>query len=157
MWLDDRPTALYRLYDSAGTLLYVGITADVEARMVNHAYEKPWWPRVVRRTVEWHENRKIALAKELAAIRSEAPKHNVNGVPGAMKRREPGYREVTQGEAKGLLVGLERGIVDCAEPIFIVDNTRASKPFAAIVSPDFYERALAALGETAVPAEPLTA
>lgn len=34
--LDDHPTALYRLRDAAGQLLYVGITSDVETRLRSH-------------------------------------------------------------------------------------------------------------------------
>lgn len=46
-------TALYRLYDTRHQLLYVGITNDPRVRFATHAVDKPWWPNVVRRDVEW--------------------------------------------------------------------------------------------------------
>lgn len=36
-------TALYRLYDDSGTLLYVGITNDIDIRWKTHGRHKPWW------------------------------------------------------------------------------------------------------------------
>jgi len=40
--LTDRPTALYRLTDAAGRLLYVGITTDPAARFKKHEGTAPW-------------------------------------------------------------------------------------------------------------------
>ena len=40
------PTALYRLYSSAGDLLYVGNTDHLKLRLAAHAKEKPWWDQV---------------------------------------------------------------------------------------------------------------
>jgi hypothetical protein len=37
----DDPTALYRLYDERGTLLYVGITGAPGKRMARHAETQP--------------------------------------------------------------------------------------------------------------------
>ena len=46
-----RPYHLYRLFDTKGRLLYVGITTQaVEARLKQHASTKPWWRRVVNHT-----------------------------------------------------------------------------------------------------------
>ncbi|MFF0395112.1 hypothetical protein ACFYSJ_04880 [Streptomyces sp. NPDC005248] len=153
MWLDDHPTALYRLYDEGDGLLYIGITADVEQRMNARRSDKPWWTDVSRREVEWHATRTIALNEELQAIRSEAPRHNLAGTSEGYKRRELKDREVTSAEAKGLLAVLDRGIFDCEQPIFIVDETKARRRSVVLVAPDFYQRALVALGETAVPVE----
>ncbi|WP_371799109.1 GIY-YIG nuclease family protein [Streptomyces sp. NBC_01707] len=152
MWLDDCRTALYRLYDEGGALLYVGITADVDQRMVAHRYDKPWWPDVTRTEVQWHDSRPVALAHELQAIRAESPKHNVNGKPGAGQPRELEDREITIGQGKHVMFAIERGFMTCDQPLFVVDGTKRRERIGAIVSADFYRRALAALGETAVPA-----
>ncbi|MDH6189199.1 GIY-YIG catalytic domain protein [Streptomyces sp. ADI96-15] len=148
MWLDDHRTALYRLYDGDGTLLYIGITADVEQRMRGHRSDKPWWPAVARTELEWHPTRTVALVEELQAIQREKPLHNLAGTPQGHKRRELEDREVTTAEARGLLAVLDRGIFDCEQPIFVVDETKARKPVAVLVSPEFYAQALANLGET---------
>lgn len=72
-----RRTALYRLFDTEGRLLYVGIAFDPKGRWSDHAREKEWWPAVAERTVEWHDTRVAAAAAEIVAIRTEKPLHNV--------------------------------------------------------------------------------
>jgi hypothetical protein len=77
-------TALYRFFDSAGALLYVGITASPSTRFTLHSKKSPWWKYVdhARTAVEYHETRILAAAAELAAIKSEGPKWNIAGVSG---------------------------------------------------------------------------
>lgn len=79
---DEPPTALYRLFNAEGGLLYVGI-GDLKARLTAHAREKPWWPEVARKTVEWHPSRSEAEIAELLAIRTEHPLYNVAGTKAA--------------------------------------------------------------------------
>jgi predicted GIY-YIG superfamily endonuclease len=75
--MTDR-TALYRLYDADGHLLYVGVTGDPATRWHGHAHDKGWWPQVALRQVEWKATREEALAAEKEAIYTERPKYNVN-------------------------------------------------------------------------------
>lgn len=77
-------TALYRFFDSAGALLYVGITSSPSARFAMHSKKSQWWKDVdhARTTVEHHESRTLAAAAELAAIKSEGPRWNIVGVHG---------------------------------------------------------------------------
>jgi predicted GIY-YIG superfamily endonuclease len=75
----DPRVALYRLFDDADHLLYVGITVNPDARFAEHARTKPWWPDVATRAVAWCDNRGIAVAAEAAAIKSEQPVHNDRG------------------------------------------------------------------------------
>jgi hypothetical protein len=74
-----RRTALYRLYDGADELLYVGIAFDPEARWDYHAGSAAWWPLVERKAVEWHDTRTLALEFEARAIAAERPLYNVRG------------------------------------------------------------------------------
>ena len=69
-------TALYRLYDSDDQLLYIGITTYPPKRFVEHERDKPWWPQVARRDVEWIESRTQAETAERCAIAAEGPKYN---------------------------------------------------------------------------------
>jgi predicted GIY-YIG superfamily endonuclease len=69
-------TALYRLYDSAGELLYIGVTSNPQVRWGQHKSEKPWWPQVARKTLEWLPTRDEALDAEPRAIVSERPRYN---------------------------------------------------------------------------------
>lgn len=71
-----RPTALYRLYDADGALLYVGITCDLDQRWKAHA-RKPWWPQVADKQVQWYDNRAQAGKAEVHAIVTEEPRHNI--------------------------------------------------------------------------------
>lgn len=70
-------TALYRLYDADGCLLYIGITQDPARRFTDHA-SKPWWPAVAQREVTWHSTHSAARAAEVESIKIEMPKHNVS-------------------------------------------------------------------------------
>lgn len=41
-----KPHFVYRFFDAAGEILYVGCTHNLHKRMVEHACEKPWWGQV---------------------------------------------------------------------------------------------------------------
>ena len=70
-------TAVYRLYNAAGVLLYVGCTRNLPARMASHRAGKPWAGEIARTEVAWYDTRSGALAAETAAIIAEDPRHNV--------------------------------------------------------------------------------
>lgn len=71
-------TALYRFYDTASRLLYVGITEQVGRRWDAHMRLRPWWPEVHRQTVDWFDTREEATEAEVTAIASERPRHNAH-------------------------------------------------------------------------------
>lgn len=68
--------ALYRFYDDAGQLLYVGITNDPGRRMSQHAEQKRWWPEVRGVSIEWYDDREGVAAAERRAVAIERPRHN---------------------------------------------------------------------------------
>lgn len=70
---------LYRFYDGADRLLYVGISVNAALRSKDHSKEKAWWPEVARMEVEHLavSTRSEAEAIEKAAIVTERPLHNV--------------------------------------------------------------------------------
>lgn len=70
-------TALYRIYDRDGILLYVGISRSFGRRWSDESHEKPWWGDVQRMTVDWYPTRQEAEIAESRVIRSERPVHNV--------------------------------------------------------------------------------
>lgn len=72
-----RRTALYRLYDADGDLLYIGIGFNPVARYREHRKTKRWWPQVARREVTWYETRTAADMAEREAILAEDPRYNV--------------------------------------------------------------------------------
>lgn len=69
-------TAVYRHFDSAGTLLYVGLSVNAAARTSAHSATAPWFDRVARVEIEAHACREDALNAEAVAIVIERPAHN---------------------------------------------------------------------------------
>lgn len=70
-------TALYRFYDGAGDLLYVGISVRPWSRWKQHKGQKDWAEDVATSTMEWFDTRKAALNAEREAIVTEEPRYNV--------------------------------------------------------------------------------
>ncbi|MET8113766.1 hypothetical protein [Streptomyces prasinus] len=68
--------ALYRLYDSKGVLLYVGISCYPNERLKEHAGDKPWWHHVARHEISWLDSREEALMAEAKAMVEERPLYN---------------------------------------------------------------------------------
>ena len=92
------PTDVYRVYDEAGALLYVGASINVFKRMNEHKAYAPWWPHAHTATVHQYPDRATARGVEALAIRDESPRFNVT-------------RELTE----------ERRAVISAEPIDVME------------------------------------
>jgi predicted GIY-YIG superfamily endonuclease len=77
--------ALYRFFDEAGDLLYVGVTMNPVARWKQHSHEKTWWTEVAHIAVEPHSDRAAVMTAERVAITTEKPRYNKthNGGPDA--------------------------------------------------------------------------
>lgn len=71
------PTHVYRLYSEAGALLYVGIASDLDRRIGQHRYEKPWFWQVARIEYETFDGRSAAKGAESLLIRTEKPIYNL--------------------------------------------------------------------------------
>lgn len=100
---DQRPHALYRFYGAGGTLLYIGITADLPTRLTNHRDDKAWWLGVTNVTVEHYPDRTSVLEAERRAIVAERPlynqQHNTESPPDQLRRprSRPLYRADSDG------------------------------------------------------------
>lgn len=70
-------TALYRLFDRTGALLYIGVSTSPEGRWLHHSENKSWWPEVTRIEFAWHHTRDEALRREAESIRAETPRYNI--------------------------------------------------------------------------------
>lgn len=71
-----KPSAVYRIYDAEGELLYVGMATRPENRIVRHR-AKPWGDQIDYWTEEWFDNREAAKAAERSAIHHEDPVYNL--------------------------------------------------------------------------------
>lgn len=71
---------VYRAFDDADRLLYVGCTSnDVAVRMKAHASTSPWTVYMARYSVEQFDSREEAEAAETRAIAEEFPRWNMVG------------------------------------------------------------------------------
>lgn len=68
---------LYRMYDGADKLLYVGISGRGARRFTEHRGAKAWWAQVSTIKVEHYASKDVALEAEEQAIWDEEPIHNV--------------------------------------------------------------------------------
>lgn len=70
-------SVVYRLYDLDGVLLYVGVTSQLQRRLMTHKNKFEWWNEVVRVGLDHFQDRNNALAFESKIIKEEKPKYNV--------------------------------------------------------------------------------
>lgn len=74
------PCWVYRFYDSADALLYVGVAKTLITRLREHAVcggrFAPWTREAVGFTVRWYPTRPQAELVEAMAIAFESPLHN---------------------------------------------------------------------------------
>jgi predicted GIY-YIG superfamily endonuclease len=68
---------LYRHYDRNETLLYVGISANVFARIAGHKSTSKWFDDIAKITIENYESYAEVLEAEASAILSEKPLYNI--------------------------------------------------------------------------------
>lgn len=145
MWLDHKRTALYRLYSETGTLLYIGISYDPEARFEQHAASKDWWPCVARRELRWFDDRPTAEAAEAEAIRAEDPEYNGTYSPRRDRKTArdglaaDGVREVSLSLARGRFTSIVTGVEEGGPAVALLNHGRRD---AYIVSMDWYKQAL---------------
>ncbi|MFE7928356.1 GIY-YIG nuclease family protein [Streptomyces sp. NPDC057456] len=132
--LDERPTALYRLRDAVGHLLYVGITTNPAERFRKHESLSPWWPLVAAHTVDWQTNRPAAALAEATAIRDEAPLYNRAGsdAADALGRDFPIGNEVSTAELRARLADVVHTIAVEGGITFVTKNGRRIAALAPI-------------------------
>jgi len=75
-WDGSEAHYLYRHFNAAGGLLYIGITRNVKLRNNCHNHASPWWDEVASTTIEELPTRDDALRAEEVAIEVERPIHN---------------------------------------------------------------------------------
>jgi len=67
---------LYRFWNDADELLYVGVTMNFVDRMRTHRREQQWSSEITKITIERFETREDVLVAEKAAIVDESPRYN---------------------------------------------------------------------------------
>jgi len=67
---------LYRHYNDAGDLLYVGVSNNPYRRSQQHKRKSKWYTNVSKITLEWFDDRELACKAEAVAIFKEQPINN---------------------------------------------------------------------------------
>jgi predicted GIY-YIG superfamily endonuclease len=75
------PYHLYRHYNSAGELLYVGISLSSLTRLARHKSRSGWFQEIACVDLEVFDTKEEALEAEKKAIRNERPKFNIRHSP----------------------------------------------------------------------------
>ncbi|MEU5834525.1 type II toxin-antitoxin system prevent-host-death family antitoxin [Streptomyces diacarni] len=124
-------TAVYRLRDQDEQLLYVGVTSDPRMRFKQHERDKPWWPRVTQREIEWFNSREEASREEIRAITRELPRFNSAGTQWPHHRLgEAPARVVTTSDFKADPQGWMDRVAETQRPVVV---TRYKVPQVVIV------------------------
>ena len=76
--IDCRPHFVYRCFNVEGNLLYVGMTWNVDERIIAHRSNTHWFGEVNDVQVEKHEDKLSALTAEMVAIKDEWPMYNIH-------------------------------------------------------------------------------
>jgi len=134
-------TALYRLFDAAEQLLYVGISTQPDTRWTQHASDKPWWSLVEHRRVEWYSSRTAAEKAELEAVRAEEPLYNTaNAKRSLLAAHFPIEESMTQAQARLRFSDVLDATQFGGQFVKII---RRGKRSGIVVPPDWYDAALA--------------
>lgn len=72
------PHGVYRLYGPHDLLMYIGMTANLTARLAVHRskHKNSWWPLVERHEVEWFPTFWIAQIEEARLLQLHRPMCN---------------------------------------------------------------------------------
>lgn len=74
---EEKETLLYKMFNSDGEIIYIGITCCYEVRMREHRNSKFWWDEVDSITTRKYSNRIKALEAEKRAIKKYNPVYNI--------------------------------------------------------------------------------
>jgi excinuclease UvrABC nuclease subunit len=72
----DTPCFVYRCYDAAGVLLYIGLTSRLEKRMKEHRQQDEWGPEIVHMRVQPYSDERKGGDVEKSQIWYLQPRHN---------------------------------------------------------------------------------
>lgn len=105
-------THLYRCYDHAGKLLYVGMSGNSLDRWMSHKRKSPWSDDVALMTVDHYPTKEAAIDAEAEVILTEKPPLNLT-VALNRKRADIERRSASPAEIKRLLkVKRDRAVSD---------------------------------------------
>ena len=75
--IDEPGFHLYRHFDKAGVLLYVGVSLSALVRLAAHGTNSVWFDQIARVEISNWATREASLRAERRAIRTENPLYNI--------------------------------------------------------------------------------
>lgn len=78
---------LYRHYDAAGVLLYVGTARDPVKRLIGHEGRSPWADDIATITIESFDTDEAAYKAEAIAVEKERPIYNKRRPPSGQDKK----------------------------------------------------------------------
>ncbi|MFD3609004.1 GIY-YIG nuclease family protein [Streptomyces atroolivaceus] len=81
--------AVYRLFNEAGDLLYIGVSKDPVHRWSSEHRHNWWWSEVTRYEWLWYPSRAEARVVEREVLAAGLAKYNVHGTP----KHGPNWKE----------------------------------------------------------------
>lgn len=100
------PSAVYRIYNTAGDLIYVGMSYDPDVRVRVQRREKVWGHEISRHEVDWHPNRAASQRAEEQLIKERQPRYNVTHTP---EHRVRSLRHISRARAQQIAEGRTTG------------------------------------------------
>lgn len=128
-------TALYRHWDDAGQLLYVGIALDPARRSNSHRERSLWFRRIARIDIQWCGSREEALDAEQKAIQTELPRFNIHhakAVGAPLDQVERALKWAVLCVSTGLIDGWYRAEEDAQEVLDFLREEIPGAQFALI-------------------------
>lgn len=98
---------MYRFFDEADDLLYIGASSNLPARMDNHRAASPWYAEVARLGIQVFRSGVDALDAERTAIRMECPRYNVRSSGKRTYRERPNTRRLSE-DGRDLMIDILR-------------------------------------------------
>lgn len=116
---------VYRCFNDAGDLLYVGFTINPARRMKQHKTGSVWFPIVAKTTIAEFPTRELALAEERRAIYSERPRCNLRSNEASDADLLHSLHQRRLGPKPSLRVVVPDWLADAIEKIEAVRTSRA--------------------------------
>ena len=74
-------SAVYRIYNAADELIYIGMSYEPAVRVRVQRREKAWGHEIARYEVDWHQDRAASQRAEEQLIKEFQPRYNVTHTP----------------------------------------------------------------------------
>lgn len=129
--------SLYRHFDAAGALLYVGVSDNPASRLRQHLVTSDWAGEIASVTLAWFDDRQSALCAETIAIMTEKPLHNRKSLALVVDEAMPTVNLLTEIAAYLEATGMSKsvfGMTALGDPGFVFGLEKGREPRSRLVA-----------------------